>query len=120
MSSSLYTCFIAWLVPGAGHFLLGKYKRAALFFAVVLILFVLGLYQDGVLFGLSPGLFGVLKFFADACLGAPYLLGKVLGWGNGDIRSYGYEYGNAYLYTAGLLNALIVLDAFDIKQGRKS
>ncbi len=120
MSSSTLTCFIAWLVPGGGHFLLGRYKRSALFFGVVLILFVLGLYQDGVLFGPSSGLFGVLKFFADACLGAPYLLGKAMGWGNGDIRSYGYEYGNAYLYSAGLLNALVVLDAFDISQGRKS
>jgi hypothetical protein len=99
--------------------LLGKWKRACLFFAAVILLFILGLYQDGVLFGLRPGLFGPLKFFADLCIGAPYLLGRLLGWGVGDIRAYGYEYGNTYLYTAGLLNSLIVLDAFDIANGKK-
>jgi len=118
-SNVILTCFAAWLVPGAGHLILGRWKRAILFFAGVILLFALGLYQQGVLFGLTPGLFGLLKFFADICIGAPYFLGRLFDWGSGDIRAYGYEYGNTYLYTAGLLNSLLVLDTFDIAQGRK-
>jgi hypothetical protein len=30
-----------------------------------------------------------------------------------------YEYGNAFIIVAGLLNMLVVLDVFDIAQGRK-
>ena len=30
-----------------------------------------------------------------------------------------YEYGNAFLIVAGLMNMLVVLDAFDVAQGRK-
>jgi hypothetical protein len=30
-----------------------------------------------------------------------------------------FDYGVAYLVVAGLLNALVVLDAYDISQGRK-
>lgn len=119
MPNVIFTCVVAWLIPGAGHLLLGRWKRAILFFAGVILLFALGLYQQGVLFGWTPGLFGLLKFFADICIGAPYFLGKLFAWGSGDIRAYGYEYGNTYLYTAGLLNSLLVLDAFDIANGRK-
>jgi len=90
-----------------------------LFFGVVLILFFLGLYMDGRLFSMESGFFGILRFFADAAIGIPYLVGKALGWGQGNIRDFGYEYGNTYLYTAGLMNMLLVLDAFDISQGRR-
>jgi hypothetical protein len=31
-----------------------------------------------------------------------------------------YEYGNMFLLVAGLLNYLVMLDAFDISAGRKS
>ncbi len=44
---------------------------------------------------------------------------KLMGWGEGDVTSYAYEYGNTFLFTAGLLNMLLVVDAFDISQGRK-
>jgi hypothetical protein len=33
--------------------------------------------------------------------------------------AYTYDFGNVFLYTAGLLNMLVIVDAFDIAQGRK-
>ena len=120
MPRTILLCLFAWLVPGGGHLLLKKWGRAVLFCAVVIVLFCFGLSMDGRLFGLTPGFFGFLKFFADLSIGFPYLLGKWAGWGVGDIRSFGYEYGNTYIYTAGLLNMLVVLDTFDIAEGRRS
>ena len=119
MTKTAMACVAAWLVPGGGHFFLNKWKRGVTFFAGVLLLFCLGLYMEGRLFSLEAGFFGFLRFFADLAIGLPYFLGKILGWGQGDIRSFGYEYGNTFLYTAGLINMLLVLDAFDIAQGRK-
>ncbi|HSR66296.1 MAG TPA: DUF6677 family protein [Acidobacteriota bacterium] len=119
MAKTALACTVGWLVPGGGHFLLGKWGRGALFLGVVLFLFLMGLQMHGELFGWEAGFFGFLKFFADAAIGVPYLLGRMLEWGAGDIQQYSYEYGNTYLYTAGLLNMLIIVDAFDIAQGRK-
>jgi len=42
-----------------------------------------------------------------------------LGFGAGDVRAVTYEYGNAFVMTAGLLNFLVVIDAYDIALGRK-
>lgn len=113
-------CVVAWLVPGGGHLMLKKWGRGAAFFATIMVLFISGLAMDGALFGLTPGFFGLLKFIADAGAGLPYLLGKFLEWGPGDVTSYGYEYGNTFLFTAGLLNMLLVVDTFDISRGRKN
>ena len=119
MFRTIWICTVAWFVPGAGHLLLRKWKRGIAFFAALMVLFICGLAMEGRLFGITPGFFGVLKFIADAGTGFPYLLAKLMGWGQGDVTSYGYEYGNAFFFTAGLLNMLLVVDAFDIMQGRK-
>jgi hypothetical protein len=42
-----------------------------------------------------------------------------LSQGVGDVRAVSYEYGNAFLIVAGLLNLLVVIDAYDIALGRK-
>lgn len=65
-------------------------------------------------------LFSVLKFGADLGVGLLYFLAKVSGFGSGQITAFTFDYGNVFLYGAGLLNMLIVLDAFDIAMGRKS
>ncbi len=40
-------CVLAWVVPGAGHFYLGRRRRAVAFFAIVLITFVMGMALSG-------------------------------------------------------------------------
>lgn len=119
MTTISVACILAWLMPGGGHLYLRKWRRAVIFFVIVILLFVLGLWMNGRLFSLESGFFGFLRFFANAAVGLPYLVGKILGWGVGDIRSFGYEYGNTFLYTAGLINMLVILDAYDIAKGRK-
>ncbi len=52
-------------------------------------------------------------------MGIPYVLAKALGAGAGRVVAITYEYGNTFVVVAGLLNMLVVLDAFDIAQGRK-
>ncbi len=39
--------------------------------------------------------------------------------GAGLVTAVSYEYGNTFLMTAGLLNFLVILDAYDIAAGRK-
>jgi hypothetical protein len=112
---------LAWLVPGAGHLYLGKRGRAAVFFVLVLASAVIGLLLQGRLFVVVPEQpLSRLGTLASMGMGPLYF---VLRFGidyQGDILAVTYEYGSAFLLTAGLMNLLLVLDAWDIAQGFKS
>ena len=69
-------------------------------------------------FDLSDPLVG-LAALADVGIGIPYFVAKAFGAGAGNVREVTYEYGNAFVVTAGLLNLLVVIDAYDIALGRK-
>jgi hypothetical protein len=110
----------ALLFPGLGHLILGKWVRAVLFALAVLSLFCLGLAVEGRLHGLEASEFiAMLYFFADASNGLPYILARNWGYGGGNPQNQSFEYGNTFLAVAGLLNLLVVLNAFDIAVGRK-
>ena len=49
----------------------------------------------------------------------PYFIASNLGYGAGQVRAVTYEYGNAFIVVAGLLNLLVVIDTYDIAVGRK-
>lgn len=119
MSKIITACLIAWLVPGGGHMYLRKWDRGLIYLSLVLILFLTGLSMDGKLFSLEPGFFGLLRFIADGATGIFYLAGKTAGAGTGNILSMGYEYGNTFLYTSGLVNMLLILDTYDIAKGNR-
>ena len=84
------------------------------------MLFAMGLVLQGRLFpfDLSEPLVA-LAAFANAGLGLPWVVGRMLGLGGGVVTAVTYEYGNSFLIVAGLLNFLVILDAFDIAVGRK-
>ncbi len=122
----------AWLVPGAGHLVLGKRGRALLFFLTIGGAFVLGLTLNGHLYWPTvaepPSVFHfdlitVLWFFAQIGSGLCYVGSYALGLGTVPIpqaaASPTFEYGNTFMFLAGLLNYLVVHDAFDIAAGRK-
>jgi hypothetical protein len=126
---------VAWLVPGLGHWLLGKRVRAGVFAAVILASFVTGVLLDGEL--AVPQQNSPLSwFFTFGCLGNGMLYLLRLLWvngldglfsasfpyglqGGGDPVSAGFFYGKTFLYTAGLMNLLVVLDVHDIAHGAK-
>ena len=61
----------------------------------------------------------LLGFLGNLGSGAFYLLVKLLGYGQGSINAATFHYGTTYLVTAGLLNYLIALHAFDLAKGKK-
>jgi hypothetical protein len=113
-------CVAAWALPGAGHWWLGRRAKAAVLGAAVILMFLTGLAVEGRLFPvmLSDPMVA-LWALADAGIGLAYVLARAAGFGAGDVRAVTYEYGNAFLVVAGLLNVLVVIDAFDIGMGRK-
>ncbi len=113
-------CVAGALVPGLGHALLKKWDRAAVFFGCICVLFALGLRLQAQLFNPDfSDLFSILKFVADAGSGLLYWVSWLTGMGPGDPAAYTYDFGNVFVYVAGLLNMLVVVDVFDIAMGRK-
>ena len=124
----------AWFIPGLGHWILHKRTRAVVFGAVIVSAFVTGVLLHGELGTPKPeNPFSWLAAFA--CFGNGILyLGRLL-WlnglggliagipfglqGGGNPAAAGFAYGNTFLYTAGLMNLLTVLDVSDIVSGEK-
>lgn len=110
---------LALLIPGAGHFYLGRRGRAVAFFLIVLFLFLCGLALDGKLYVWERGKpLSLLATIGSMGIGLPYFIARVLG-PFGDLGSITYEYGTAFSLTAGLMNLLLVLDSYDIAEKRK-
>lgn len=111
---------LAWLMPGAGHFTLGRRQKAYVFAAVLPAMFIAGLLLDGRLFPFAPAdPLVALASLANVMAGLPYLIARLLGAGGGVATAATYEYGNTFMIAAGLLNTLVMLDAFDVARGRK-
>lgn len=110
----------AWLVPGMGHIYLKRRLRGLVFFALVLASLLIGCWLDGNLYRVVPGQpLSILATLGSMGMGFPYFLLRYGLHYEGDVRGASYEYGTAFLLTAGLMNLLLVLDAWDIVRGKK-
>jgi hypothetical protein len=111
---------LSWLVPGAGHLWQGRRQKGLIFLLALPLMFAVGLMLNGRLFPLEvsePLVF--LGAIADRGIGLPFVLARFMDAGAGLVTAVSYEYGNTFLMTAGLLNFLVILDAYDIAAGRK-
>jgi hypothetical protein len=123
--SPFFAVVLAYLVPGSGHFLLGRRRRAVIIFFTVLVSFVVGLLMRGPLF--QPGAGGDLLskliqyggFLGDLASGLFYLVAVGLGYGPPDQAGHTPDYGSKFLVAAGLLNILAIVDAYEIATRRK-
>ena len=120
-SGVVLACVAAWMIPGAAHLLRGQRRKGLVFFFVLLLMDGLGVWLGGRLFPFDvhePLV--ALAAASEWMMGAPRLIASMSGIGQGAVTAVTYEYGNTFLICAGLLNTLVVLDAFDIASGRKS
>lgn len=111
---------LSWLIPAAGHVALRRGGRAAVFAAVIATALAVGVGLEGNLYRPIEGQpLSRLATFGAMGVGAPYF---ALRYGlsyQGDPTATGYEYGTAFLLSAGLMNLLLVLDVWDIARNRK-
>jgi hypothetical protein len=120
---------MAWAVPGAGHFMQGRWGRGLVVASAICGMFILGLVFGGHLFGLGGGgegaspLLQLPPMIANLGTGLLYLLCWASNTGFSDAAEFAkratFEYGNTFLLVAGLLNYLSMLDAFDIASRRE-
>lgn len=118
--SLVLLCLGAWLIPGAGHLWLGRRQKGLIFLVALPLMFMTGIWLRGRIFPfeLSEPLVA-LAAAANVGIGLPWFLARAFDLGGGVVTAASYEYGNCFMIVAGLLNALVILDAFDIGMGRK-
>ena len=115
---------LGWLIPGGGHFLLKRNGRGALLLAAVTGMFLCGLMMQGAMFHPQSGdmlttLINTGGFIGNLCSGILYLLSVCFGYSQVDTAGHVHDYGTKFLVSAGLLNILAMVDAFEIAAGRK-
>lgn len=133
-----------WLLPGLGHVLVGRARRGLLFGAIIVGSFTLGLAHSG-RFALSDPkqpFLSTLQVVANLGVGPADTVARWVVYGTPAYflrRESAYPahaehrntlrrraksvhsiYGTAYLWTAGLMNLMILFDVWDLSTGRKT
>jgi hypothetical protein len=112
--------FAGWLVPGAGHLLLGKWMRALLLLISIVTMFSIGIGLQGKIYVPSSGdPLDILGFAGDLGAGALYLLARVFDLGHASVVTAFADYGTKFIVVAGLLNLVAAVDAHSLANGRK-
>jgi hypothetical protein len=131
---------VGWLLPGAGHLLVGR-RRRGLFFAVLLwSAFAFGMAHDArlALRDSKQPLLSGLQVVANLGMGPVDLVARKFVYGSVVYSMSGGKdpvtvietfrarersglsiYGTAYVWTAGLMNLLLLFDIWDIGRGRR-
>ncbi len=110
----------SWLVPGLGHLILRLWGRAVVFFLCVAALALSGILLRGHIFAFHPeDAFEMLGFLADIGAGGFYFLSRLYLNGGPDVSVAAGDYGTRFFATAGVLNLLCALDAYDTASGKK-
>jgi hypothetical protein len=109
-----------WLVPGAGHLILGKWVRALLLFVSILSMFFIGIALKGKVYSPNTGdLLDILNFAGDLGTGLLYAMAKMLDMGQNSVQIAIADYGTKFIVVAGLLNIVAAVDAHSLATGRK-
>jgi hypothetical protein len=120
-SSAPLFAIAAWVFPGLGHLLLRKWGRALAFLVAAGGLALIGYHLRGNVFAYHAGdAFGDLGFLADIGAGAFYFLSRIFESAGPDISRAAGDYGTRFIASAGIVNLLGVLDAYEIAAGRRS
>ncbi len=136
---TLVSVFLAWLVPGLGHVVLGRVRRGLFFGVLLWASFGFGMAHDARLSlrdDKQPLLTG-LQVVANLGMGPIDPVARLFVYGELAYSMKGGSdavqrvetfrarersplsiYGTAYVWTAGLMNLLLLFDVWDIGRGR--
>ena len=110
-----------WLLPGLGHALQRMWARAlVVFLAVGMLVFVGASMRGNVFTSNGADAFDTLGYLADLGTGSFYFAAHALEHDGADVSHSGGDYGTRLLATAGVLNLLAALHAYEAARGRKA
>jgi hypothetical protein len=111
----------AWLLPGLGHALQMMWGRAIVVFLSVGLLVAAGASMKGNVFTRQGAdAFDKLGYIADLGAGGFYFVARAMEPGGADVSHADGDYGTRLLATAGVLNLLAALHAYEAARGHKA
>ena len=111
---------LAWLIPGLGHLYVRRLRRGLAFFVLIVASIWIGCALEGNLaHPVQNQPISGLATLGTIGMGLPYFFLRFVVHYSGLQLAPTFEYGSAFLVTAGLMNWLLVLDAWDISRGKK-
>jgi hypothetical protein len=120
-SMALLVLIAGWLVPGAGHFMLGKWVRGLLLFVSLMLMFGVGVALQGKIYSPNTGdLLDILNFVGDLGTGLLYVVARIFDLGQVAVVTVSADYGTKFMVVAGLLNVIAAVDAHSLATGRKA
>jgi TM2 domain-containing membrane protein YozV len=112
---------LGWLIPGAGHMLLGKWVRGLLLFVSIVGMVWIGLALQGKIYTPNTGdILDILSFAGQLGSGSLYVLARVFGFGAPSVVNTLADYGTKFIVVGGLLNLVAAVDAHSLANGRKA
>jgi hypothetical protein len=101
---------LAWLVPGAGHFVIKEKKRAIIIFATIVLTFCVGIYAGSI--GVIDPV-GAWWWYVAQIMNSPMVavLGHLTAGGAYPVYGRPNEIGQIYTSITGLLNLLCIVNA---------
>ncbi len=110
-----------WILPGLGHALQFMWGRALVVFFAVGILVAAGASMKGNVFTRDGSdAFDSLGYAADLGTGVFYGMAREMEPEGSDVSHADGDYGTRLLATAGVLNLLAALHAYEAARGRKA
>ena len=110
-----------WLVPGLGHALQKMWGRAIACFLTIAALVAIGAGMRGNVFTSEGGdAFATLGYLADLGAGSFYFVARSIEINGADVSRSEGDYGTRFLATAGVLNLVAALHAYEAARGRKA
>lgn len=110
----LFTLFIAWLIPGAGHYYLGHKWKGILLLAILSLTYITGMAMADFR---NVALVNPLHLFSCSFTGGFTILAVCTTAGLPNTPQWyphAYELGCLYLRVTSLLNALVLLYLYEI------
>jgi hypothetical protein len=102
----------------------GQSLTAILVLADVLVTLLFCLTIRGVVLSQRGDLLAILMYYGsllcNVLTGVPYMIAVWFGYAQKDVAGAVHDYGTKFLVTAGLLNVLAMVDAYEIAIGKKS
>lgn len=110
-----------WLLPGLGHALQRMWGRAlVVFFAVGLLVYAGASMRGNVFTRQGSDAFDTLGYIADMGTGSFYIFARSIETRGADVSHSDGDYGTRLLATAGVLNLLAALHAYEAARGHKA
>ncbi len=112
LKNTAYLCLVGvagWWIPGAGHWIIGQPKRAAIIFFSIVFSFVLGIWLGSIaVIDAGTPWYWAQMLSSPAVAYLAHLSGSVY-----NLESYGKprEIGEIYTGMAGMLNLLCIVNA---------